>query len=354
MGIDVTPLLGPPTGIPAVTRGLVGALAARDDIELSGWLLSARAGSPELPLGMECVNRRIPAAFVHRAWSRSNWPPGPVITGRVDVVHGTNYVAPPGAKSVITIQDLSPISHPDWTGPSIARMGVVTRRAVQRGAVVHVPCQRIADEARDLLGVTDDRLRVVHNAIGPVSTGDPDAGRRHSGGHRYVLALGTVGRRKALPTLVEAMAALPADIHLVVAGPKGDAEPDLIRSVRESGLDDRFHRISSLDDKSRDDLLSGALVLAFPSLYEGYGLPPLEALAAGVPVVATDVGALAELTQGAVALVEPGNSSAFAEALEALCSDPESPPAQLSARLSALTWTHAAEGLVEAYRLAAI
>jgi len=353
VGIDVTPLLGPPSGIPAVVRGMIDSLALRDDIAVSGWVLSTRGSTPPLPAGVRCVNRRIPATIVHRAWSHATVPPGSWVTGRVDVVHGTNYVVPPGPGSVLTLQDLSPIAHPDWTGPGIARMGAVTRRAVQMGAVVHVPCRRVAEEAQHLLGVEDERLRIVHNAIDPTSGGDPSRGERLAGSNRFVLALGTTGKRKALPMLVEAMVATPTETALVVAGPIGDAESDLLEAVERSGIGTRFRRLPTVTTGQRNDLLAAATVLAFPSLYEGYGLPPLEALAAGVPVVAADVGALDELVGDEIDLIPPGNAGAFTDALEAAVRNPAAPSPLLRTRLAGFTWEVAAEGLVAAYRLAA-
>jgi len=353
IGIDVTPLLGPPSGIPAVVRGMVDSLTLRDDIVVSGWVLSARGHEPVLPTGVGYTNRRIPAALIHRAWSHVTVPPGSWVTGNVDVVHGTNYVVPPGTHSVLTLQDLSPITHPEWTGPGIARMGAVTRRAVRLGAVVHVPCRRVADEAKELLGVEDERLRVVHNAIDPTAGGDHSSGERLAGSDQFVLALGTTGRRKALPTLVRAMVAAPADTTLVVAGPVGDAESELLIAVDRAGLGDRFRRLSDLTADQRNDLLAAAAVLAFPSLYEGYGLPPLEALVAGLPVVATDVGALHELTGDEIQLVAAGDADAFTDALGSVLRDPVAPTDRLRSRLAGLTWEAAAEGLVAAYRIAA-
>lgn len=353
IGIDVTPLLGPPTGIPAVTRGLVGALFERADIELSGWMLTHRGSPPDLPAGMPCVSSGIPARLVHLVWPRITIPTARRIAGRIDVVHGTNYVVPPGASSVLTLQDLSPILRPDWTGPEIARTGAITRRAVRLGCVVHVPCARIRDEVCEHLGADPDRVVVIHNAVDSVDGGDPELGRLLAGSGRFVLALGTTGVRKSLDTLVGAMKALPSDVSLVVAGPVGDAEDSLASAVTDGGLTGRFTRLTTVDDTARRNLLASATVLAFPSLYEGYGLPPLEALSAGVPVVATDVGALRELVGDEIELVPPGHPDMFAEALRATVDHPGRPSAALRARLGELTWSRAADLLVDAYGLAA-
>ncbi len=353
VGIDVTPLLGPPTGIPAVTRGMVGALAERTDIELSGWMLTRRGSPPDLPDGMPCVSSGIPARLVHLLWPHITVPTARKIAGPTDVVHGTNYVVPPAASSVLTLQDLSPILRPDWTGPEIARTAAITRRAVKLGCVVHVPCERIREEVCEHLDADPDRVVVIHNAVDSVAGGDPELGHLLAGSERFVLALGTTGVRKSLSTLVDAMKALPSDVSLVVAGPVGDAEGDLAAAVADGGLTDRFTRLTTVDDADRSNLLASAAVLAFPSLYEGYGLPPLEALSAGLSVVATDVGALRELVGDEMELVPPGHPDMFAEALRAAVDHQRRPSAALRARLGELTWSHAADLLVDAYGLAA-
>jgi len=353
VGIDVTPLLGPPTGIPAVTRGMVDALAGRSDIELSGWMLTRRGSLPSLPEGMACVNSGFPAAVVHRLWPHTTLPSSRWVAGKVDVVHGTNYVVPPGGPSVLTLQDLSPILRPDWTGAAIARTGPITRRAVKLGCVVHVPCARIRDEVCEHLDADPARVVVIHNAIDSVADGDPDLGRLLAGSERFVLALGSTGVRKSLATLVDAMKALPSDVGLVVAGPIGDAEDDLAGAVAEAALTDRFRRLTLVDEGDRRDLLAAATVLAFPSLYEGYGLPPLEALSVGVPVVATDVGALKELVGDEVELVPPGRPALFTDALRASVDNQRPPSESLRSRLEGLTWGRAADLLVDAYQLAA-
>jgi len=352
IGIDVTPLLGPPTGIPAVTRGMVGALARRTDIELSGWMLSRRGNPPALPDGVACVSSGVPAALVHRLWPRVTVPTARQVAGRVDVVHGTNYVVPPGHPTVLTLQDLSPILHPEWTGPTIARTGAITRRAIRLGCVVHVPCDRIRDEVCNHLHADPERVVVIHNAVDSVAGGSRGDGQRLAGSQRFVLALGTTGQRKALPVLVDAMRALPPDVSLVIAGPSGDAEPQLSAAVAATSLGDRFRRLTSVDDTERRNLLAAATVLAFPSHYEGYGLPPLEALSVGVPVVATDVGALGDLIGHEIELVEPGDAGQFTEALQAALEIPTPVSESLRSMIAGLTWDRAVEQLVGAYHLA--
>ncbi len=325
VGLDVTPLLGPPSGIRRVVADLVAAVTALDDLVVSGWVLSARAR--HLPRALPVVHRRLPAGLVHRLWAVGDLPPGRLVTGPVDVVHGTNYVVPPGSRSLVTVQDLTPVRGGPGVGAGVRRMGRVLQRAVGSGAWVHAPCRAVADEVGEVLGVPADRLVVIPNAVGPLPDPDPDRGRRLAGADHFVLALGETHPRKNLPLLVEALDHLPDEVVLVVAGPVGRAEGTLADAARVRNRRSRLVRLTGLSDRDRVDLLAAARLAAFPSGDEGYGLPPLEAVWLGRPVVATAVGALPELLgPHGVDLVDPGDPGAFLAALVTAVSDPVPPP----------------------------
>ena len=227
------------------------------------------------------------------------------------------------------------------------------QRAVDRGAHIHVTSEATGAEAVTHLGVAADRLHVVPVAISPVGPGDADRGRETAGSDEYVLAVGTTEPRKGLPALPRAVARLDRRLTLVVVGPVGAAESALEAAVQAAGIRDRYRRIGVVDDRSRSDLMRGATVLAYPSLAEGFGLPPLEALTVGCPVVATEVGALPELIGDFVDLVPPHDADALTEALRETTARPPGVPDALVERLSAMTWDRAAEKMVEIYRRAA-
>ncbi len=347
VGIDVTPLLGPPSGIHQVTRGLIEGLAGVDDLEVTGWTLSARGGRPALEFPIR--RSRFPAGLAQRFWSRSGFPPTRLVAGRVDVVHGTNFLVPPSPNSVVSVQDLTPVTHPDWVRPEVAAMAGPLLNAIERGATLHTSSQAVADEAARVLDIDQAQIAVVHHGVGPISQGDPARAVELAGTGPFILALGTVERRKSIPSLVEAMAVLPDDITLVIAGPPGNDEAALAATVEADSGPRRVVRIPELDDHDRASLLRAAAVLAFPSRYEGYGLPPLEALLVGTPVVATAVGALPELVSDRLELIPPGDMVGFAESLADTLArggcDPE-----LTNRVEALTWPRAAAEMAEVYR----
>ena len=355
VALDVTPMLGPPTGVHQTTAGLLTALRARPDLEVSGYVLSFRGEiSAHRFDGLAVVSRRWPAALAHRSWARFDYPKGRWLAGSSDVIHGTNYTTPPADHGrVVSVQDLTMVTHPDWCTPAVVRMRGALRRAIDRGAHVHVTSEATGAEAMTRLGVADDHLHVVPVAVSPLGPGDADRGREMAGSDDYVLALGTTEPRKDLRALPSAVARLDRRMTLVVVGPIGAAESDLEAAVHSAGIGDRYRRMGVVSERSRSDLVRGATVLAYPSLAEGFGLPPLEALTVGCPVVATEVGALPELIGDHVDLVPPNDADALTDALREATARPTVVPEALVERISAMTWDRAAQEMVEIYRRAA-
>ena len=361
VALDATPLIGEGTGVATFTRGAIAALHRRDDVEVSAWAMTLR-GREQLPAvvppGVRIHDRPMPAGVLGRLWSTADWPPGEWWTGDVDVVHGTNFVAPPtkAAATVVSVYDLTAVRFPELCTPASLRYPDLVRRAVRRGAWVHTLASAIAEEIVDLLGVPSERVRVVASGLDAAAPGDAATGHAIAGAERYVLALGTVEPRKGLPDLVRAFDRLAADrtdLHLVVVGPDGWGTAAFGAAASMARPHDRIHRLHWVDAAARGDLLAGARVLAVPSVYEGFGYPPLEAMAAGTPVVATSVGSLPEVLGDAASFVPPKDVDALAAALAAVLDDDDIAVAleEKGRRHAAtFTWDACADGLVELYR----
>lgn len=356
--LDVTPLLGSPTGMYQLTRGLLEALVERSDVSVAGYAVSARAPDVELTavasrFGLAVRRSRLPARLCHLGWSLSDRPALSRLVRGADIVHGTNYSAPPGPHRLITAPDLTPVTHAHWCSPAVRGTGDALRRAVQRGAHLHVTTHDEARRAAEVLDMPRERVHVVPVGIRIGPPGDRAAARRLVGSERFVLALGATEPRKGLTCLPPAVAQLPADVRLVVAGPRGRHEAALEAAVESSGISKRFLRLTEVDEARRADLLAGATVLAYPSLLEGFGMPPLEAAALGTPVVATAVGALTEILEPEVRLVPAGDAEAFAARLAQAVAEPFGTPSPVLARIAELTWASAAEQLLGVYRVIA-
>jgi glycosyltransferase involved in cell wall biosynthesis len=232
------------------------------------------------------------------------------------------------------------------------------RRAVQRGAWIHVASDYVGAEVAEVFGVDPARITTVPLGVTADVPGDAGRGATLAGGPRYVLAIGTIEPRKDLPLLVDAFDALAADdpdLRLVLAGADGWGAEELGARVERSPHRSRIVRLGYVADQDRADLLAGARVLCYPSRYEGFGLPPLEAMAAGTPVVATAVGSIPEVLGDAASLVPPGDRDALGAALTLLIDDDEARSRHRTAgraRVQLYPWARTAEGLAALYRRA--
>jgi len=299
------------------------------------------------------------------SWARWDVPPLEWWTGAVDVAHGTNFVVPPvrrrATARVVTVHDLTPVRFPELCTADTLAYPALVRRAVSGGAWVHTPSHFVADEVRDWLGaaVPGDHVVAVHNGVTPTAGGDAGAGRELARAEgRYVVALATIEPRKDLVTLVRAfdeVAARVDDVSLVVAGPDGWGVDAFRAAVDAAHHRARVHRLGWLGATARADLLAGASVLAYPSIYEGFGLPPLEAMGAGVPVVCSDAGPLPEVTGDAALRVPVGDVAGLADALVTVLTDASVSDRLVAAgseRVARFSWAACADGLVDLYRQA--
>src|SRR4051812_8972712 len=360
VAIDVTSLIGERPGVGHVTAGFVEHLATRDDVSLVAYAVTgntALAMTLRLPPGLPLRVTGIPARALFAAWRSSSQPRIERWTGPVDVVHGTNFVVPPArVRGLVTIHDVAFLRDPHLVSPASRRFAGLLRAALRRGATVHVYSNTVATDLEHLLPCPADRVVRVYPGIAATDGGDAAAGRALVGADRYVLALGTVEPRKNLPRLVaafDAEAEHDAELRLVVAGPGGWGTTAFDEAVRNAQHRERVVRLGYVDDAARADLLAGARVLAYPSLDEGFGHPPLEAMRAGVPVVAARAGALPEVLGDAALLADPSSVPALAAALHAAVADDATRARLVAAgreRAARYTWKRATDEIVELYR----
>lgn len=359
--LDATPLFGPRTGVGVYTHEVLARLGRHADLEVSAYAATwrGRGRLPALvPSGVRAITRPMAARPLRAAWARLAGPPIEWWTGPIDVVHGPNYVVPPtrcGA-AVVSVHDLTPVRFPELCTADTLRFPPLIQAAIHRGAWVHTGSSFVADEIREHFDVDPDRVVAIHDGVTPLSSAPPARGHELAGGDRYVLALGTIEPRKDLPGLVHAfdvLAVTDAEVRLVIAGPDGWGAEQLRTVVEASPHRERITRLPWVEDPDRDALVHGATVFAYPSRYEGFGFPPLEAMSAGVPVVATTAGSLPEVLGDAAALVPVGDVEALADALAALLDDEDRRAASRKAgldRVAAFSWDTAVDGLIDLYR----
>jgi glycosyltransferase involved in cell wall biosynthesis len=367
VALDATPLLGQPTGVGVFCLGALTALGGRADVDVRAFAVSwrRRAGiEAKVPGGVTVAQRPMPARPLHAIWGRASVPPVEWFIGPVDVVHGTNFVVPPTSRAgaVVSVHDLTPLHHPELCNQATLAYPGLIRRALGRGAWVHTDSAFVAGEVIEAFGAEPSRVRVAAPGVPPLPDVAPDLTRSlvepflPTGVTRYVLAIGTAEPRKDLPGLVRAFDALAdrhAELALVLAGPPGWGEDALASAVEGARARARVVRTGWVEPATLAALLREASVLAFPSLYEGFGFPPLQAMAAGIPVVATRAGSLPEVLGDGASMVDVGDGDALAEALERVLDDPalrQSLVAAGSARAASFSWERCGAELAQLYR----
>ncbi len=365
VAVDATPLIGQRTGVGEFCLGALRGLGRRDDVSVRAFAVSWRRRGllgPSLPDGVASHQRAMPARPLHWAWRRADLPPVEWFVGPSDVVHGTNFVVPPARRAarVVTVHDLTVLHYPELCDPPTLRYPDLIRRALRHGAFVHTPSAYVAAEVIEAFGAHPDRVRAVHSGIPHQEPGA--AGHSvtlPAGVDRYIVSVATSEPRKDLPGLVAAFDMLAGerpDVALVLAGPAGWGETALADAVARSQHRGRVVRPGWLDAASVHELVDGASVLAYPSLYEGFGFPPLEAMSRGIPVVATATGALPEVLGGGALLVRPGDPAALAGALAEVLDSKDRSEALAAAgkaRAASFSWDACAAGLAALYRDAA-
>ena len=360
VAVDVGPLYGRRTGVGVAVTELVGALGQRDDVEVLPYLVSFRS-RPEPPT----TRLPLPAALAHELWSRADRPRLDRWLGAARLVHGTNYVVPPSRlPRLVSVYDCWFLTHPERASPRVQRAGEILRRNVRAGATVHASSAATAATVREVLRTA--RVETVHLGAPPaVERPGPRPPHRWLDtlrGMPFVLAIGTVERRKNLPALVEAFGRAAGELgeaRLVLAGAPGDDSEPLEHAVAAlEPLRRAFVvRPGAVDEATKAWLLHHATVLAYPSLDEGFGFPILEAQGVGLPVIGTRAGSIPEVGGDGVELVDVGDVDALAGAIVRVLADERQREALVEAgrvNVTRFTWHATAERLAHCYHELAV
>ncbi|MGH3686234.1 MAG: glycosyltransferase family 4 protein [Pseudonocardiaceae bacterium] len=353
--IDGTPLLGQRSGIGRYTAALLRELAASSEVDVTVTAFTARgqgAFRAAVPPGVAVRGGPVPARALRTLWRQVNWPPTELLATDADVLHATNFVLPPTrrARGVVMVHDLAFLARPEFLAPAQRDLPELVRRSVARAAVVCTPSGAVAQQVTRELGIPAERIVVTPLGVDPAWSGAaaPTAALRATLGlpPRYLLFVGAAQPRKGLDVLLQAHAARPGLAPLVLAGPAGWG-PALTTSSRVC-------TVGYLDEADLRRVVAGAIALVLPSRDEGFGLPVLEAMAAGIPVVCSDLPALREIAGEVALLVPAGDAAALAAALavaDGADGDPEG-AAVRRARAARYTWQACAQATICAYRKA--
>ncbi len=372
VGINATALLSPRTGIGQYVYHLGRECLEADDISPSffygNWKTQLRAQPlPNIDTIKTYIKKAVPWSYeIKSLIFQAQFSLG-LLKNRIDVYHEPNYLAFrfPGP-SVITVHDLSWIRHPE-THPKqrLAAMDRHFPRSLARASAILTDCSFVKQELVETFGLDPARVTPVLLGVSPdffprapaeCNAFLADHGLAH--GH-YVLSVGTLEPRKNIPALIDAYSMLPADLQqrfpLVLVGMRGwltSALEARMKPLVERGV---IKPLGYVADEMMPLIYSGAAAFVFPSLYEGFGLPPLEAMACGAPVISSSSSSLPEVVGDAGILVDPLNVDALAESLRHVLEDrvfAEVLAQQGIRRAAGFSWKKTAVETIAVYRRA--
>jgi glycosyltransferase involved in cell wall biosynthesis len=315
--VDVSPLSHPPTGIGNYIRGSLAGLveAAGPSHEIVAFAPTSLKGPARIreaiaPPQVETRLWPVPASHaVRTAWSRLGRPAAERLLGSFDALLYTDWMTPPQRSGLraTTIHDLNPLHHPEWCTPrTIAMHRRKDADAVRACDVIFTNSRYTADDATKTLGIETERLVVAYPGVGPEFVLE---GERASFDGPYVLGVGTLEPRKNLQRLVDAWRLLGGEHRLVLAGGAGWGD--------QPGLSDPGIVLPGyVSSQALPALYRGASVYAFPSLFEGFGIPVVEAMASGTPVVVSNHRSLDEACGSAAVRVDPLDPESIAAGIE--------------------------------------
>lgn len=347
IGIDYTAALHQGAGIGRYSRELVRAVIRAGQQHQYRLFYAAGELAPTSPhagqlrqLVAEHPNvRAIPIPLSPRRltqiWQRLRAPlPVELFTGRVDILHAPDFVLPPTrARTLLTVHDLSFLVHPELTVPSMVRyLSSAVPRSVRRANHILADSEATKRDLVRLLHADPSRTSVVYpglsSGFGPVT---PELAAHVRAKlklpERFLVFVSTFSPRKNVVRLIEAFAALTQnnaiapDVALVLSGQRGWMDEQIFEAIEHANLGDRLRWVRFLDDADLPAVYNLATATVYPSLYEGFGLPALEALACGSPVVTANNSSLPEVVGEAAVLIEATSVASIASGIERVLND---------------------------------
>ena len=355
--IDYRPALVERTGVGEyaheMAQALLSVLSSDDKLTLFSSSWKHRLEPGRVP-GAAIVDTRIPVRILNLAWHRFERPVVETLAGPVDVAHSMHPLLMPAraAAQLVTIYDLFFLHDSAGTASEIRRdYPTLSAIHARRADAVVVISEYTAREAISKLGVAPERIVLCPPGAPSWS---PRAGTHSSG---PILYIGSFERRKNVPGLLRAYARLrsrlPDAPELVMAGRPPDSGSEILETISRSPLKPYVRHLGYVTDEDRQRLYRSASMLVVPSLDEGFGMPVVEAMTIGVPVVAANRGALPEVSGDAAQLVDPLDDEGMAEAMLRILEEPAVAQASVERgfrRARRYSWRASAETLLQAYR----
>ena len=342
IGIDITSAITQGGGIGRYTRELVHALTAVDQAnEYRFFSANIKAESPvqnSIPQGENCSYHPAPLneRWLYRVWYRAQLPiPVQWVVGKLDLFHSPDFVLPPTSGNIptlLTVHDISFAFFPDvYPEKLVSYLNQVVPRSVKKATHILADSQATKDDLIEVWNTPSDKITVLYSGADerfqPVTDAAKITAVRQKynlGDTPYILSVGTVQPRKNYQMLIRAFAPI-AKTHphnLIISGGKGWLYDEMMAEIERQGLNGRVHFIGFVDDADLPTLYSDATLYVMPSIYEGFGIPVLEAMGCGVPVISSNASSLPEVAGDTAVLIPPDDQAAWTTAIQELLDNP--------------------------------
>lgn len=371
VAFNATALLSPMTGIGQYAHQLAKGLQQNVDIDLdlfyaSGWRKEIRSQPlPNIVSLKSLVRRFVPSSYeLSRVFQQKFFTAG-TRQAMNDIYHEPNFLAFRfDGPSVITVHDLSWIRHPDMHPVDRVRaMDKYFQPGLERASLILTDSEFVKRELIDVFSIKPERIKPVLLGVEALfrpqsSTETMTVLKQHQLVHgKYLLAVGTLEPRKNLQVALRAFMQLPANFRktypLVLVGMKGWHTSELEKEIAPLVRAGQVRQLGYLPREDLATIIAGATTLIYPSVYEGFGLPPLEAMACGVPVIVSNVSSLPEVVGDTGLLIDPHDVDGLASAIQTLVDSPglrQELSHKALQRSATFTWSRCVEQTVDAYR----
>jgi glycosyltransferase involved in cell wall biosynthesis len=370
IAIDIRPVLSKRTGVGNYLYHLLLTLSRIDYAnEYRLFSSSLKDRIPEelrrLPQRYQISDFRIPVRIMNALWQRFRFPPIELFTGRADIVYSPHPFIPPsaGPKRIVTVHDLYFLRHPEWSSGEVAKHFIpFVRKSLGKADAVVASSLSTKKDCMECCGIEEAKITVVHLGIDRSFFSSPSHSETNRAKKKYgipgefILSVGTMEPRKNHVRLLHAFQGVHErhpGLALVIAGSQGPSTETILRTIDALGLRGSVILAGYVEERELKALYRAGLMLAFPSLYEGFGFPVLEAMACGTPVLASNRTSIPEIAGDAALLVDPEDTDEIREGMRKLVEEKDLAACCSTkgiARAEAFTWEKTAGSLLTLFR----
>ncbi|MBI5199879.1 MAG: glycosyltransferase family 4 protein [Nitrospirae bacterium] len=336
IGIDIRPIVSKGTGVGSYTLNLIkniGAIDYKNSYILFSNSFKDRVSldSLNLPSNFKSKDFKVPNQILRTLWNYLYYPPMEAFTGDVDIFHSPHSIPIPvrKAKLIVTIHDLFFLKHPDIVDWDVRKDHKrLTNAYLSKVRKIITVSNNSKKDILELLDVNPDIITVIYEGVDNIFRVINDRAsldnirKKYKLPQEFILFIGTVSPRKNPNGIIEAISILRKrglrDIFLIMVGPKGWRADETFRLISENNLDESVKHLGYVPYEDMPYIYNISRLLVYPSLYEGFGLPPLEAMACGIPVISSNISSMPEILGDSALLIDPYNTYEIADSIEKL------------------------------------